>query len=119
MHILITGAAGMVGRKLIDRLVADGGLNGKPIDKFTLVDVVAPKAPMGFSGKVDAYALDVSREDAGRRLVNGRPDVIFHLAAIVSGEAETDFEKGYRTNLDGTLFLLEAIRKRGPAINLR
>ena len=43
MHILITGAAGMVGRKLTEKLVADGGLNGKPIDKFTLVDVVAPK----------------------------------------------------------------------------
>ena len=82
MHILITGAAGMVGRKLTERLTADGGLNGKPIDKFTLVDVVAPKAPTGFSGKVDAYALDVSREDAGRRLVavaapasGGRPSI--------------------------------------------
>ena len=100
MHILITGAAGMVGRKLTERLVADGGLNGKPIDKFTLVDVVAPAKPAGFAGKVDAYALDVSREDAGRKLVEDRPDVIFHLAAVVSGEAETDFEKGYRINLD-------------------
>ena len=71
MHILITGAAGMVGRKLTERLVADGGLNGKPVDKLTLVDVVAPKAPAGFSGKVEAYALDVSREDAGRKLVAG------------------------------------------------
>ena len=64
MHILITGAAGMVGRKLTERLVADGGLNGKSIDRLTLVDVVAPAKPAGFSGKVDAYALDVSREDA-------------------------------------------------------
>ena len=46
MHILITGAAGMVGRKLTEQLVSDGGLNGKPIDKFTLVDVVAPKSPV-------------------------------------------------------------------------
>ena len=99
MHILITGAAGMVGRKLTERLVADKGLNGKPVDKLTLVDVVAPKAPAGFSGKVDAYALDISREDAGRKLVADRPDAIFHLAAVVSGEAETDFEKGYRINL--------------------
>ena len=50
MHILITGAAGMVGRKLTERLVADKGLNGKPVERLTLVDVVAPKAPAGFSG---------------------------------------------------------------------
>lgn len=113
MHILITGAAGMVGRKLTERLVADKGLNGKPIDKLTLVDVVKPKAPAGFTGKTDAYALDVSREDAGRKLVADRPDAIFHLAAVVSGEAETDFEKGYRINLVGFHYLLEAIRCAG------
>src|SRR5437763_9078912 len=113
MHILITGAAGMVGRKLTERLVADKGLNGKPVEKLTLVDMVAPKAPAGFSGKVEPSALDVSREDAGRKLVSGRPDAIFHLAAVVSGEAETDFEKGYRINLVGFHYLLEAIRTAG------
>jgi nucleoside-diphosphate-sugar epimerase len=113
MHILITGAAGMVGRKLTEQLVSDGGLNGKPIDKFTLVDVVAPNSPAGFAGTVDAYALDVSREDAGRKLVDDRPDVIFHLAAVVSGEAEMDFEKGYRVNLDTMLYLLKAIHAAG------
>ncbi|MEA2875684.1 MAG: D-erythronate 2-dehydrogenase [Hyphomicrobiales bacterium] len=111
MHILITGAAGMVGRKLTERLVADGGLNGKPVDKLTLVDVVAPKHPAGFSGKVDAYALDISSDaDSGRKLVKDRPDAIFHLAAVVSGEAEQDFEKGYRVNLVPFHYLLEAIR---------
>src|SRR5262245_5698944 len=113
MHILITGAAGMVGRKLTERLVADGGLDGKPVDKLTLVDIVAPKRPAGFSGKVDAYALDISREDAGRKLIEGRPDAIFHLAAVVSGEAEADFEKGYRINLVPFHYLLEAIRCAG------
>jgi len=113
MHILITGAAGMVGRKLTERLIADGGLNRKTIDKFTLVDVMKPNAPAGFAGKVEAYALDVSREDAGRKLVAGRPDAIFHLAAVVSGEAEVDFEKGYRINLVGFHYLLEAIRTAG------
>jgi nucleoside-diphosphate-sugar epimerase len=111
MHILITGAAGMVGRKLTERLVADGGLNGTPVDKLTLVDVAKPNAPAGFGGKVDAYALDISSdEDAGRKLVAERPDVIFHLAAVVSGEAEMDFEKGYRVNLVPFHYLLEAIR---------
>ena len=86
MHILITGAAGMVGRKLTERLVGKG-LNGKPIDKLTLVDVVKPSAPAGFRGQADARALDISADDTGRKLVAGRPDVIFHLAAVVSPES--------------------------------
>src|SRR4030081_3291972 len=113
MHILITGAAGMVGRKLTEQLVSDGDLNGKPIDRFTLVDVVAPKAPAGFTGSVDAYALDVSRGGAGPQHVNDLPAAIFHLAAVVSGEAEMDFEKRYRINLVGMHYLLEAIRTKG------
>ena len=54
MHILITGAAGMIGRKLTARLVKDTGLNGQTIDDFTLIDVVAPEKPAGFKGQVDA-----------------------------------------------------------------
>jgi nucleoside-diphosphate-sugar epimerase len=113
MHILITGAAGMVGRKLTERLIADKGLNGNPVDKLTLVDVTAPAAPAGFTGKVDAYAADVSAPETAAKLVKDRPDAIFHLAAVVSGEAEMDFEKGYRVNLDTMRYLLEAIRTAG------
>ena len=111
MHILITGAAGMIGRKLTARLAKDGSLNGQPIDRLTLIDVVAPEKPEGL-GAVDAVTSDLRRpvpRQGGRR----RPDVIFHLAGVVSGEAETDFEKGYRVNLDGTRALLEAIRHAG------
>ena len=110
MHILITGAAGMIGRKLTGRLVKDGGLNGKPVDRLTLVDVVAPEKPAGFSGAVELSASDLSAPGVAAKTVAGKPDVIFHLAGVVSGEAETDFEKGYRVNLDGTRALLEAIR---------
>jgi D-erythronate 2-dehydrogenase len=113
MHILITGAAGMIGRKLTERLVKNGGLNGKPIDKLTLIDVVAPKSPTGFSSKVDAATVDLAATGAAAKAVAARPDVIFHLAGVVSGEAETDFEKGYRVNLDGTRALLEAVRLAG------
>ena len=110
MHILITGAAGMIGRKLTARLVKDGDLNGKSIDRLTLIDVVAPEKPAGFSGTIELSASDLSAPGIAAKAVAGKPDVVFHLAGVVSGEAETDFEKGYRVNLDGTRALLEAIR---------
>jgi nucleoside-diphosphate-sugar epimerase len=113
VHILVIGAAGMVGRKLIQALVNDGELGGKPIDRFTLTDVVAAETPAGFGGAVESVAADLSAPGVAASLVAKLPDVIFHLAAIVSGEAEADFEKGYRINLDGTRFLLEAIRLEG------
>ncbi|MBO0757733.1 MAG: SDR family oxidoreductase [Bradyrhizobiaceae bacterium] len=111
MHILITGAAGMIGRKLTGRLVREGKLNGRAIAKLTLIDIVAPAKPTGFVGEVTLAASDLSAPGAADAAVSGRPDVIFHLAAIVSGEAEVDFDKGYRVNLDGTRALMEAIRR--------
>jgi nucleoside-diphosphate-sugar epimerase len=113
MHILITGAAGMIGRKLVARLVAAGALNGKPIDKLTLIDVSTPQKPQGFTGGVATSAADIADPAAARAAVAGRPDVIFHLAAVVSGEAELDFEKGVHVNLDGSRALIEAIRATG------
>ncbi|WP_417308282.1 D-erythronate dehydrogenase [Devosia sp.] len=113
MHILIIGAAGMVGRKLTSALISAGQVGGKSIDKLTLADVVAPDAPEGFAGSVDTVAADLSSPGTAEQLIAGRPDLIFHLAAIVSGEAEADFEKGYRINFDGTRYLLEAIRQAG------
>lgn len=110
MHILITGAAGMIGRKLTEKLVQDGTLNGAPIDKLTLTDVVPPTAPARFGGEIALAASDLSGPGVAEQAISGRPDVIFHLAGVVSGEAETDFEKGTRANLDGTRALLEAVR---------
>lgn len=111
MRVLIIGAAGMVGRKLAGHLAASGQLGGQPVEAMTLVDVVKPEAPVGYGGTVVAEIADLSASGAARRLVAGRPDVIFHLAAIVSGEAELDFDKGYRINLDGTHYLFDAIRE--------
>ena len=116
MHVLITGAAGMIGRKLTARLVADGALNGRPIEKLTLIDVVAPQRPEKFSGKAEAAAADIADPATVRAAVAGRPDVIFHLAGVVSGEAELDFEKGMRVNLDGSRALFEAVRALATAI---
>jgi nucleoside-diphosphate-sugar epimerase len=119
MHILITGAAGMIGRKLTARLTKDGGLNGKPIDRLTLIDVVAPEKPAGFAGAVEAATGDLAAPGEAEKAVAGRPEVIFHLAGVVSGEAETDFDKGYRVNLDGTRALIEAVRLTGDGYRPR
>jgi len=119
MHILITGAAGMIGRKLTTRLVKDGGLNGRTIENFTLTDIGAPPRPEGFHGIIDAFAADIGDPATAARCIAGGPDVIFHLAAIVSGEAELDFEKGTRVNLDGSRVLLEAVRQRGESYRPR
>ena len=113
MHILITAAAGMIGRKLTERLVIDRALGGQPIEKLTLIDIVAPTRPAGFSDRVKTRAADLATAGVAEKAVSERPDAIFHLAGVVSGEAETDFEKGYRVNLDGTRALLEAVRLAG------
>jgi nucleoside-diphosphate-sugar epimerase len=115
MHVLITGAAGMIGRKLTARLLADGELAGRAITALSLVDVATPTPPAGAPMKVETIAADLADADAAARLAGARPDVIFHLASIVSGEAEADLAKGYRVNLDGTRLLLEAIRAAGSA----
>ncbi|HEX9072201.1 MAG TPA: D-erythronate dehydrogenase [Pseudolabrys sp.] len=110
MHILVTGAAGMIGRKLTTRLVTDGQLNGQSIDRLTLIDVVPTQKPRGFAGVIEISTSDLSDPGAAVKAVAGEPGMIFHLAGVVSGEAEIDLEKGYRVNLDGTRALLEAIR---------
>lgn len=111
MHALIIGAAGMIGRKLTQRLAGQEKLGARAVTELTLADVVEPAPPKGFSGTANCVQADLSEPGTAEDLVAGRPDVIFHLAAIVSGEAEKDFEKGYRINLDGTRALFEAIRR--------
>jgi D-erythronate 2-dehydrogenase len=101
MHILILGAAGMIGRKLTAAIAA-GAL---PATRLTLVDAVPPPPQPGAS----SFALDLTDPAAPERLLQDRPDIIFHLAAIVSGEAEADFAKGYATNLDASRALFDAI----------
>jgi D-erythronate 2-dehydrogenase len=110
--VLIVGAAGMIGAKLARRLAADGELAGKPVTSLTLADIVAPQLfPAPF--RVDVRPVDLAAEGAAAALVASRPDVIFHLAAVLSGESELDLDKGYRVNVDGTRALFEAIRRSG------
>jgi nucleoside-diphosphate-sugar epimerase len=119
VHVLITGAAGMIGRKLAERLARDGGLNGQRIDKVTLLDVVPLVQVLNFAAQTEVVAADLSEPGKAAKAVEARPDTIFHLAGVVSGEAELDFDKGYRVNLDGTRALLEAIRATGDGYRPR
>ncbi len=111
MNILILGGAGMVGRKLAEQLARDGKLGGKAITAMTLYDVVPPVAPDGAAFPVTCETGNLPAAGETDRLIASKPDVVFHLAAIVSGEAELDFEKGYQINLAGTHNLFESIRK--------
>lgn len=110
MKVLVLGAAGMLGRKLAARIAADGALAGRAVAALHLADVVVPPLPTGLPGRVHAVAADLGAAGTAQALLADRPDVIFHLAAVVSGEAEVDFDKGHRVNLDGTRALLEVIR---------
>jgi nucleoside-diphosphate-sugar epimerase len=110
MKILVTGAGGMIGRKLVERLAKDGTLGGKAITAMTLVDVVDSPIPAGAAADTKALVTDFSERGVATTLMQDRPDVIFHLAAIVSGDAEANFEKGYKINFNGSWALFEAIR---------
>src|SRR5215467_5693163 len=113
MHILVTGAAGMIGRKLTERLVKDSALHRRAIETLTLADIFPVATPPGNAATADVVTQDLASPGVADNLIAARPDVIFHTAGVVSAEAELDFDKGYRSNLDGMLALLEAIRRAG------
>eukprot|EP01037_Dinobryon_pediforme_P008203 gene8203-8287_t len=100
----------MVGRKLTARLLADRQLAGQTVTDLDLADVIQPVTTAVDGLKIVPLQVDISRAAEVRALIARRPDMIFHLAAIVSGEAEADFDKGYAMNLDGTRYVLDAIR---------
>ena len=115
MKILIIGAAGMIGCKLTHHLLEAGRLDGQAIMQIALVDIVEPQVPASGQDsaiEIQTRAVDMTQIGVADTLVADEPDIIYHLAAIVSGEAEADFDKGYRINMDGTRSLLDAIRAR-------
>lgn len=119
LTVLITGAAGMLGRKLGDLLSRRGEVAGQPLAGLQLVDVFEPTPPSDATVEVRLHVADLTGPGAAERMMALRPDVVFHLAATVSGEAEADLEKGYAVNLDGTRALLEAIRRQDASSSWR
>ena len=113
MRVLIIGGAGMIGRKLAERLARDGRIAGKRVEAMTLYDIVPATPPAGAAMPVAVETGDLPEPGEAARLLAGKPDIVFHLAAIVSGQAEQDFDLGYRINLDGTRAVLEAARAAG------
>ena len=113
MRIVITGGAGFLGRKLTTALLARGNLTDargkqRSIERITLVDVAHP--PAESDSRVHAIAGDLGDPALVDAALAGGADSVFHLAAVVSGEAETNFDLGWRVNVDATRLLLERCR---------
>jgi nucleoside-diphosphate-sugar epimerase len=114
MEIAVIGAAGMVGQKLAQRLARDPVLeSGERVSRMLLVDVVPAAAIESPEVDLETLVADLAEPRVAAEVIDSRPHVIFDLAAVVSGEAEADFEKGYRVNLDASRLLFEAVRAAG------
>ncbi|CAN5499785.1 SDR family oxidoreductase [soil metagenome] len=111
MHILILGGGGFLGQRLAKELIIKGGLTQGEITHLTVVDISFPENKFQDS-KIKYIKTDFSDETAIREILQHQPDVIFHLAAIVSGEAEKNFDLGMKVNFQASLQLLEICRKQ-------
>jgi nucleoside-diphosphate-sugar epimerase len=118
MNLLITGGAGFLGQRLAASLLQKGTLSGpdgteRDIEQLTLLDVVPP--PAISDPRVRTVTGDISARAVLEAAIDTKTSSIFHLAAIVSGMAEANFDLGMRINVDATRLLLDVCRARGHA----
>lgn len=106
MRVLIIGGGGFLGAKLAAALAERGSLRGRDLERLVQADLVAPTPKAGAQG----LALDITERAQVDALIGEGWDVIYHLAAVVSGQAEAEFDLGMRVNLDGALNVLQAAR---------
>lgn len=109
MQVLIIGGGGFLGRRLARELLANGGLYQGELRHMILLDKSFPESKTN-DDRVEYIEADFNNEAVIRNALRHRPELIFHLAAIVSGEAEKNFDLGMRINFHGTLQLLEQCR---------
>lgn len=116
MKILITGGGGFLGFRLARTLLARGQLGGKAITGITLLDGAFPSGINDLDKeKIKAVTGDVSNAGTITSVCTTDTDAVFHLAAVVSGAAEADFDLGMRVNLKGMELLLEQLRRISSA----
>lgn len=111
-RILITGGGGFIGQKLAKQLCELGTCDGQEISGITLADIQEP-GDFASSIPVKRVVADISAAENVDTLFADEPDIIYHLAAVVSGAAEADLDLGMRVNLGGTMNILDAARKQG------
>ncbi len=117
MRILITGAGGFIGRKLTERLLADGSVDGRTVEHVTAADLFGLDQ-LADDARLAKVTLDLTDHVAAAKLIAQGYDLVVHLAAIVSANAEEDFDLGYKVNLDGTRYLLEGLKALGTCPRL-
>lgn len=110
--IIITGGAGFLGQKLAKQLLENSKL---PFDQLILLDIIEPTIPND-DQRVYALAVDLANSEKISHLIDHECIAIFHLAAIVSSHAESDFDLGMAVNFDITRNLLEICRHNAPQI---
>ncbi|MBY8976162.1 NAD-dependent epimerase/dehydratase family protein [Rhodobacteraceae bacterium NNCM2] len=112
MRVLIIGGGGFLGQKIARSLAATGTLRGKAITQLGLADLVMP-AGVDAPFPVTAAQVDITDAAQTSALIGQGWDVIFHLAAILSGQSESEFDLGMRVNLDGSRNVFSAARALG------
>ncbi len=110
MKIVITGGGGFIGFKLAKALLARGTLAAEKIARLTLVDQAFP-AELPEDPRLETLAGDISDPSFAARAIEPDTASIFHLAAVVSGAAEADFDLGMRVNLKGMQNVLDQARR--------